>query len=245
MCARRADSRSMRCIAVSTSARSGMPPMRYSSVKPLIPNSGVRSSWLASATKARIRSLVAARAASPASIRSSMPLSAAAKRPSPVRVEEARSGTRRARSPPAMAAAVVSMRRRGRSRARTANQPMTPSSTRSRESITNIRTPRPRIVPFTSSSEPATTMLPGAEGPLSLSLSLPRLRYRPVAAGSALVGRSPASRGRRPAPRRGHHRGPRPPWRPDAAARGRHPPRGAGAATRCRRRSDGPRRRPR
>ena len=59
-----------------TSASSASAPIRYSSAKPRMPASGVRSSWLASATKRRICSSDSARAANADSIWASMPLSA-------------------------------------------------------------------------------------------------------------------------------------------------------------------------
>src|SRR5260370_447796 len=90
--------------------------------------SGVRSSWLASATNCRIRSSDlraassdAARASKAVSIWASMLLSDRPSRPTSVR--GSRSGTRRVRSPAAMAPAVTSISVSGRRLARVGGEP--------------------------------------------------------------------------------------------------------------------------
>ncbi len=84
----------------------------------------MRSSWLASATKRRIRSSLArasdsdaSRARNADSIWSTIPLKALESRPTSVR--GSLSGTRRDRSPAAISAAVVSTSSSGRSDVRT------------------------------------------------------------------------------------------------------------------------------
>ncbi len=97
----RLDSLSMRLISISTSRAA---PWRYSSAKPRIVVSGVRSSWLASVMNRRIRSserrACSADASDDATARwicASIPLSANDSRPTSVR--GSRSGTRRSSSP--------------------------------------------------------------------------------------------------------------------------------------------------
>jgi hypothetical protein len=108
--------------------------MRYSSVDPLIPASGVRNSWLASATNRRARASDSARAAAASSIRSSMPLNVTARLPTSV-VGAATSGTRRPESPAAMAAEVASISLSGRSPARSAKNPSAVRTASSTEPI--------------------------------------------------------------------------------------------------------------
>ncbi len=100
-------------------AGSVVAPCRYSSAKPRIVVSGVRSSWLASATKRRILASDSRAAASEASVAAkadwiwaSIPFSERESRSTSVLVP--RTGTRRNRSPRAMAAAMFSTRRSGR-----------------------------------------------------------------------------------------------------------------------------------
>ncbi len=144
----RAASSSIRRTSLSASSRELAAPCRYSSAKPRIVVSGVRSSCEASATNCRIRSsdsrarLSAARAArsawraaasealcalNAASICESMALSARARFPTSVRAGPGRppsgSGTRRARSPAAIASAVRSIWLNGRRLVRTAHTP--------------------------------------------------------------------------------------------------------------------------
>lgn len=95
-----------------------------------MPNSGVRSSWLTSETKSRIRASDADRSAKARSSWPSMVLSDAARCPISV-PGEARTGTRRVRSPSAIAAAVCSIRRSGRRPRPRANQPTAVSRTSS------------------------------------------------------------------------------------------------------------------
>ncbi len=92
-----------------------------------MPNSGVRSSWLTSATNLRIRASDSCLVAKPCSIWVSMPLSERVSRPTSV-PGAAGSGTRRVRSPAAIAAAVSSTRRSGASPARIATPPTTAST---------------------------------------------------------------------------------------------------------------------
>ena len=129
-------SSSMRASRSDTAAGSVTAPWRCSSAKPRIEVSGVRSSWLASATNRRMRSSErrarasdAARAPKARSICSSMALSARLSRP--ISVLGWWSGTRRARSPRPMAAAVSSISVSGRRAVRTIEYPTTarPAST--------------------------------------------------------------------------------------------------------------------
>ena len=131
----RAASSSIRRMRRSSSAGSRPAPCRYSSAKPLMVVRGVRSSWLASATKRRIRSserlaasserraLASEAALAPKadSIWASMVLRARPSRPTSVR--GSRSGTRRVRSPAAIAPAVCSISTSGRRLARTMAAP--------------------------------------------------------------------------------------------------------------------------
>ncbi len=97
-----------------------LPPFcRYSSAKPRIDVSGVRSSWLASATNRRIRaseeradSSESRRSSNAVSIWPSITFNAWARPPTSVRGSA--SGTRRVRSPAAMASAVCSTSTSGR-----------------------------------------------------------------------------------------------------------------------------------
>ncbi|CAM4252477.1 hypothetical protein KIPE111705_46170 [Kibdelosporangium persicum] len=130
----RVASRLMRFIVSSMSEGVDRAPIRYSSVEPLMPKSGVRSSWLTSETKVRIRSSDAARPAKASSSWPSMVLSDAARCPISV-LGAARPGTRRVRSPSAIAAAVCSMRRSGRRPRPRANQPTVVSRTSSTEPL--------------------------------------------------------------------------------------------------------------
>ncbi len=106
------------------SAGSSVAPWRYSSAKPRMVVSGVRSSWLASATKRRMRASDSRAADSEASVAAkacwiwvSMLLSERESRSTSVSLP--RTGIRWCSSPPAIAAAVASTRRSGRKLPRT------------------------------------------------------------------------------------------------------------------------------
>ena len=125
----------MRSISRRTSSSERTAPCRYSSAKPRIEVSGVRSSWLASATKRRIRfsepracSSEACWARKAFSIRDSIPFSAVDSRPTSVRSSP--TGTRWDRSPAAMARAVRSTSASGRRLLRTSRYPAAPSTAR-------------------------------------------------------------------------------------------------------------------
>src|SRR6266511_1394455 len=157
--------------------------------------SGVRSSWLASATKRRIRSSdrlavasEAARARNAASIWASVLLNARPSRPTSVR--GSRSGTRRARSPAAMAPAVCSISARGRRLARTiaAPRPASASST-SALAIRSMRSSRP-MVPSISSRLAATTTQPA---PSRSGSTRTRQRTPPEVAGTVKAAPARAS----------------------------------------------------
>ena len=118
----------MRSIASSSSGPGGAPPRRYSSAKPWIEVSGVRSSCEASARNWRSRCSEAVRAAISCSMRTSMVFSAAPSRPDSVCGSA--SSTRRDRSPPAISAAACSIRVSGRRPIRTTDAAPRPSSNR-------------------------------------------------------------------------------------------------------------------
>ena len=117
----------IRCASVSMrpiASEEGTAPCLYSSPKPLIEVSGVRSSWLASAMNRRIVSSDSRACRSEASVAAnarwmcpSIVFSDADKLPTSVFVGTC--GTRMVRLPSAMAWAVSSTRRRGRRLART------------------------------------------------------------------------------------------------------------------------------
>ena len=126
----RRDSLSMRDISISTSRAA---PWRYNSANPRIVVSGVRSSWLASVMKRRIRSserrACSAEDSDDATARwicASMPLSANDNRPTSVR--GSRCGIRRSSCPAAMSAAVCSTSASGRRLRCTTQKPATPST---------------------------------------------------------------------------------------------------------------------
>ncbi len=135
---------SIRPIAVATSSGVDSAPCRYSSEKPRIVTSGVRSSCEASAAKRRIRSSDAIRAAKAVSMWASMALRELPSRPTSVLGFSI--STRRDRSPAAIAAAVFSTRASGRKdremlqvamkNARTRVSSPTPTTTRTACSIT-------------------------------------------------------------------------------------------------------------
>ena len=202
---------SIRRIRRSSSAGSRDPPCRYSSAKPLMVVRGVRSSWLASATKRRIRSSErlaassdrralaseAALAPKAASIWASMVLRARPSRPTSVR--GSRSGTRRVRSPAAIALAVCSISTRGRRLARTMTAP-TPARASSTTTLTTRSMARSwRMVSSTPSRLAATTTLPE---PSRSGCTATRQRPSPPVAGTvtalpALASSQAASSGTR------------------------------------------------
>ena len=176
------------------------PPCRYSSAKPLMVVRGVRSSWLASATKRRIRSserlaassdrraLASEAALAPKadSIWASMVLRARPSRPTSVR--GSRSGTRLVRSPAAIPLAVCSISTSGRRLARTMTAP-TPASTASTTTLTTRSIPRSwRMVLSIPSRLAATTTLPPE--PSRSGCTATRQRPSPPVAGT--VAASPA-----------------------------------------------------
>ena len=130
--------------------------------------SGVRSSWEASATNWRMRpsdsrssDSVASRSANAFSIRPSMMLSARARRPTSVLA--AAPGTRWSSSPAAIAPAVASTARSGRSPIRTSHQPQR-SATRSAAPVTasSMSTRRPSVLIVSSSGRATTSSGPPA-----------------------------------------------------------------------------------
>ena len=163
---------SIRLIVRLTSASSDSAPIRYSSAKPRMPTSGVRSSWLASATKRRIRASDSARAAKADSIRASMTLSAVDSRPASVRGEACGIRCDSGR-PAAISVAVASIRCSGRSPARIANQPATPSRAVTTAPISWNAVRRPAVVEVTSSRETATTTLAGRALARAVGCSVP------------------------------------------------------------------------
>ena len=186
---------SIRRIRRSSSAGSRDPPCRYSSAKPLMVVRGVRSSWLASATKRRIRSserlaasserraLASEAALAPKadSIWASMVLRARPSRPTSVR--GSRSGTRRVRSPAAIALAVCSISTSGRRLARTMTAP-TPARASSTTTLTTRSMSRSwRVVLSMPSRLAATTTLP----PPRSGCTATRQRPSPPVAGTVAV----------------------------------------------------------
>ncbi len=116
----------------------------------------MRSSWLASATKERIRASEAARAANADSICSSIELSELDIRPTSVRCEA--SGIRCDSGwPAAISVAVVSICCNGLSPVRTANQPIRMISSSTPPPIAQKPSTRLPTVALVSSSETATT----------------------------------------------------------------------------------------
>ncbi len=142
--------------------------------------SGVRSSWLASATKRRTRSSEPRAAASEAalapkaaSIWASMPLSAVPSRP--ISVRGSRSGTRLESWPAAMAPAVCSISTSGRRLARTIATPIPTRISRTPPlTVRSMAWSRPMVLSMLSSA-PATTSVP----PEPSAMGSIRTRQRP------------------------------------------------------------------
>ena len=113
----RSASDSIRAMIIARSSGRSDAPRRYSSAYPRTEVSGVRSSCPASATKRRSRLSDARRSSKARSICASIAFSDALRRPTSV--PGSPTSTRWERSPAAIAAAVSSMRRSGRSSTRT------------------------------------------------------------------------------------------------------------------------------
>ena len=160
----RAPSDSIRSINRRTSSSDRTAPCRYSSAKPRMEVSGVRSSWLASATKRRMRfsdpracSSDACWARNAASMRDSILFSEVDSRPTSVR--SLPSGTRRDRSPAAMARAVASTSPSGRKLLRTSRYPAAPRMvTTINPTIASMETSR-RMAAWSRSMFVATTIV--------------------------------------------------------------------------------------
>ena len=128
---------STRPSAYATSAGTGSCPRRDSSAYPRIEASGVRSSWLASATNWRTRVSLSCRAVSAAETCPSIRLSAAPTWPTSVRGSVSASGTRsdsstvpRSSGSSETLVAVAATRRSGRRVSRTISAPAMPASSR-------------------------------------------------------------------------------------------------------------------
>ena len=142
----RTDSFSIRPTSSEVAASPLTAPCRCSSAKPRIAVSGVRSSWLASATKRRNLFSLAVRAAKDSSIRESIALSEVTKRPTSV--SGLASGRRADKSPAAIFSAVSSTATSGRNPTRItmreanpikrrAIRPMKTKTTRKREAVSS------------------------------------------------------------------------------------------------------------
>ena len=151
-------SRSIRRIASVVATSPLIAPWRWSSAKPRTVVSGVRNSWLASATKRRSRDSLALLTSNDSSMRVSIWLRAELSRPTSVAALS--SGRRAERSPLAMAAAVFSTSSRGRKPRLTARRPMSKRSTSTTRPKRRRRRPVRTNVLLTSVSAMETTTIP-------------------------------------------------------------------------------------